>query len=578
MEDHETPITTDGPDAQARQLEDWLVEQRTNIDRRRRIGELLLQLVAIDTTPRTDLIALRDAERAVFDIIESRLAACSPDLRAERVPIDARIVEHAYYTEPFYAQRSEPTALEVAQAVYRDRCNLFVRLPAAGQPRLVLNAHVDVVAPYFPGRIEGDTVIGRGSADDKGPLTAILTAVELICEAQSRLDLKLKREVVLQFVIDEETGGNGSLSAALDRRRSECEAIVVSECTGMGIHPGNRGVVWYQVTLKEQGHETADRANASSRLLEAMAYVVEALEQCGQDLKARSEHPLFPHRPVQTCHGILGSFGQHPSRVQDYVALDLAWDGSLGELVRQTVERSLAGYCQHYGDKTVPGAGDAVLEKHVRWSQAGENHAVLEVFGLAGHMGSVARLDGAITKAAWIIRDLVAARRGGDQEWSALGIRLHDEKTAKSPSLALEGGQGFLPTHNLEEVSAGMRRAVSDAVHAYLAKEGLPADMLVWDIGFEKLHNDAFARPAHGPVVRALVDSARRAGIEVAEPLRGWDVSCDARIFAREFPQAEVITFGPGRLSLAHSNQEHIELAEILQTAEALARLVFQLQ
>jgi len=90
---------------------------------------------------------------------------------------------------------------------------------------------------------------------------------------------------------------------------------------------------------------------------------------------------------------------------------------------------------------------------------------------------------------------------------------------------------------------------------------------------FDKLHNDAFARSVDGPAMNAVLAAARDAGVYDGSPIRGWDVSCDARIFAREFPDAEVITFGPGELAQAHSNDEHGDIKDVLAVAETLVRL-----
>jgi acetylornithine deacetylase/succinyl-diaminopimelate desuccinylase-like protein len=212
-----------------------------------------------------------------------------------------------------------------------------------------------------------------------------------------------------------------------------------------------------------------------------------------------------------------------------------------------------------------------VIEKHVAWSEVSQAGAVLEVFGLAGHMGSVDRLDGAITKAATIIRKLVTARqqRGGD--WASLAVTLKDRPDPDQ--LGFEGGQGFLPTHRLEDVADRVRQAARHGVEEYLATVGLPADAIACETRFDKLHNDAFARPADGPAMNAICQAGRDSGVYRGEPIRGWDVSCDARIFAREFPAAEVITFGPGSLSQAHANDEHGDINDVLAAAETLARL-----
>ena len=552
----------------------WLKARRQDPACKQQAIDLLGQMIRIDTTPKASPRTCAEAEAQVFDIIEAHLTACSPAIETQRVPIREAIADHPYFTVPYYAAEviegpGDLDRREVAAEVYRDRGNLFVRLPNPGRQVLAINAHVDTVRPYIPLRVKGDIVYGRGAVDDKGPCLAMMLAVQYLTEVADRFDLRPACELLLEFVIDEETGGNGSLSAALEKDRGRLDAIVVLECTGMQISPANRGVVWYQTQLNTRPDTAAPIGR--NILLEASAFVVASFGRCGDRIKAESDHPLFPHRPVQTCHGIIGPLGQHPSRVNDHVPLRLSWSAGLGPEVRRLVDEALADYCARYGDKTRPGVGDGTIEKHVAWSEVSGTGAVLEVFGLAGHMGSVDRLDGAITKAATIVRKLVTARqqRGGD--WAHLAVTLKDRP--EPDSLEMEGGQGFLPSHTIEDVSDRMRQAAQQGVKEYLTTVGLPADAIACETRFDKLHNDAFARPADGPAMRAICQAGRDSGVYHGEPIRGWDVSCDARIFAREFPAAEVITFGPGSLSQAHANDEHGDINDVLAAAETLARL-----
>jgi acetylornithine deacetylase/succinyl-diaminopimelate desuccinylase-like protein len=71
--------------------------------------------------------------------------------------------------------------------------------------------------------------------------------------------------------------------------------------------------------------------------------------------------------------------------------------------------------------------------------------------------------------------------------------------------------------------------------------------------------------------VRNAVEAARVCGMWRDEPILGWTVSCDARLFASEYPGLPVLTFGPGRLIHAHSDQEQIEVDEIRAAVEFLA-------
>lgn len=546
-------------------LESWLADPAS----RREAKEQLLQLVNIDTTPKASPTASAQAEGRVFDVIERYLSSHGSSLVRSRVPIRPDIAEHPDFTLPYYAGETSGPRSEVARRAYRGRCNLLARWPNPGLPVLALNAHVDTVAPHFAGRVASDRVYGRGAVDDKGGCVVMMLAARLLATLDRRFGVRPGCELLLQFVIDEETGGNGSLSVALDKETGAIDAIVVLECTQLKFHAGNRGAVWYAARLDTAG-AASDHPAQRDRCLEAMAFVVGSLEECGDRIESESDHPLFPHRPVQTCHGIIGAHGQHPSRVNDHVPLILSWTGDLGEGIQRLTDQAVAEYCSRYGDKTRAGAGDAVLKAHTAWKELAEGSARLDVFGLAGHMGSVDRLDGAITKAAAIIRRLVAARQERGPTWAGLTITL--ENRGAMDRLVMEGGQGFLPTHELDDVCARMRSAVVDGAQRYLELEGLPSRALVCRTTFDKLHNAAFARRVDGPAIRAMLDMGRRAGIYGGEPIRGWDVSCDARIFARAFPAAEVITFGPGGLSQAHANDEHVDVNEILLAAVTLVR------
>jgi len=213
---------------------------------------------------------------------------------------------------------------------------------------VALNAHLDVVAPYFPPHLRGDVVYGRGACDDKGPVVTIIAALRVLAEVLSSAKRELKRNVVAMFVVEEETGGNGSLSLAIDRELKRLyDTVLVAECTGLKIYPANRGAVWYRAELTPPEQVTP---------LELAAFVVEEMEKEGAAIRAESRHPLFPQRPVQTCHGILGPFGEHPSRICGHVTFRIEFEREQSKatqlLVQDVLEAGLASYIGLYGDKT----------------------------------------------------------------------------------------------------------------------------------------------------------------------------------------------------------------------------------
>src|SRR5262249_27607311 len=51
-------------------------------------------------------------------------------------------------------------------------------IAAVGEPALVFSTHVDCVPPFFPSRLDGDVLYGRGACDAKGILAAQVAAAE----------------------------------------------------------------------------------------------------------------------------------------------------------------------------------------------------------------------------------------------------------------------------------------------------------------------------------------------------------------------------------------------------------------
>jgi acetylornithine deacetylase/succinyl-diaminopimelate desuccinylase-like protein len=184
-------------------------------------------------------------------------------------------------------------------------------------------------------------------------------------------------------------------------------------------------------------------------------------------------------------------------------------------------------------------------------------------------MGAIRERDGAITKMAHLIRSLVFSKaRLESVAGAAVRLKLADD----SPKLVLEGGQGFVPTHGIEEVMERMRQAAQRGAETCLRRQGRSerGDEVV-TVTYEKLHNVAFDGDPDSPSMRNAVTVAKSCGVWKDEPVLGWTVSCDARLFASEYPGMDVLTFGPGRLVHAHSDQEQITLDEIHAAAEFLA-------
>lgn len=538
-----------------------------------------MEICAIDTTLSPDLKRVRSAETRIYEILEREIRSYGlPGLRLEHVPIDPRIAEHPFFSHLYYTQTPDRPEGAGVEECYAGRSNLLVLIEGedGGTPGVnqAINAHIDVVAPYFPPRVEGDVIYGRGACDDKGNVVAMLGALKLLGEHLRATGRRLNRHLTGMIVIDEEMGGNGSLSLAMDRKLKErYDSLLVLECADSGLYPGNRGCVWYKIEGELLG----------ANLFEASFFIVEELEKEGRAIRAESDHPLFPHRPVQTCHGIIGHSGEHPSRINGDVSFEIRFAEAgrardAAKLLRDVLEDGLAQYVGLYGDKTRvndPLTGRPKVDHHYDLAETDGGFRV-RVWGATGHMGSIFENDGAITKMASMGRALLRSRKaleataGGAMSLSLAGW---DD----SSKLLMEGGQGFLPTHRMEDVQTRMREAAWRGLETYLRLAGAPGEARrALHVTYDKLHNAAFAGAADSPDMRNAIEAAKLAGMYREGPIRGWDVSCDARIFACEYPGLPVITTGPGMLRYAHSDSEQIDMRDVVRACEFIAYYVLR--
>jgi len=561
------------------------------------MGELLLALCEVDTTPNSNLEIMRANEDRLFGILEAELKELFlPDASLRRLSMNPAISDHPAYTPPYYTISDErPEGLD-PQVVFRDRGNLvyLVGGTSAAGNGLALNAHVDVVAPFFPPFREGTRIIGRGACDDKGPVALIVAALKVLSEILQERKANLVEDLVCMFPIEEETGGNGSLSLTLDRElKKRYGSVLVVEATENRVHPANRGAVWYKTVMSLPG----------ANLLELAAFVVEEIEKEGRSIRSESRHELFPSRPVQTSHGIIGGFGEHPSRIcgrVDFrIRAEQTPDEDAMDLITDVLDFAVQGYCGQYGDKsqeTDPVAGEIKVPRHYdlvmnppRESSGGQGGAeiTVRVFGRAGHMGSLFENDNAITKTAWMVRGLVYSRNkitaaaGPFELRIAEGIKeggANPEATsgqAASDRLILEGGQGFVPTHGLAEVTSRLEAAVLRGAESYLRREGIAADPAAdadkaVTTTFRKLHNEAYETDPDSAAVHDAVHCLELSSMRADEPVLGWNVSSDARLFAHTFPGMPVVVCGPGSIGFAHSDEEQIDLEEMRRFVEFL--------
>jgi acetylornithine deacetylase len=120
----------------------------------------------------------------------------------------------------------------------------FNVLATVGPPSVVLSTHFDCVPPFFPSRVEGDRLYGRGSCDAKGILAAQVAAVDA-------LRRQGEARVGLLFVVGEERGSDGARVANGANPGGRCRFLVNGEPTDNRLGEATRGIL--RVKLRARG-------------------------------------------------------------------------------------------------------------------------------------------------------------------------------------------------------------------------------------------------------------------------------------------------------------------------------------
>jgi acetylornithine deacetylase len=204
--------------------------------------------------------------------------------------------------------------------------NLVAVLKGAGGGKsIILNGHIDVVPvgdenswehDPFSGRIECGKLYGRGATDMKGGNVALIMAIEALIEN----GIKLKGDVIFQSVIEEESGGAGTLAAVL--RGYHADGAIIPEPTNMKIFPKQQGSMWFRITVKGRAAHGGTRYEGVSAI-EKSIIVIQRLQQLEKDRNKNITDPLFDKTPIPIPINI-GKItsGEWPSSVPDRAIIE----------------------------------------------------------------------------------------------------------------------------------------------------------------------------------------------------------------------------------------------------------------
>ncbi|MGG1518814.1 peptidase [Paenibacillus oryzisoli] len=279
------------------QLHRWLEQYREE-------GiELLQQMVRLPST--------QGNEQAVQLLVADQLRELGMDVEVWE-PEGEALGAHPYFYSPRAQFAGSPNVVGVLQGT-------------GGGRSLLLNGHVDVVPAGslaqwdhdpFSGAVVDGKLYGRGATDMKGGNVSLLLALRAV----QGNGLRLRGDVIFQSVIEEESGGAGTLAAILQGYKAD--AALIPEPTNLRIFPKQQGSMWFRIEVKGRSAHGGTRYEGVSAIEKSMI-VLSHLQELEAQRNARVTDPLYADNPIPIPINIgVIEGGSWPSSVPDVVKME----------------------------------------------------------------------------------------------------------------------------------------------------------------------------------------------------------------------------------------------------------------
>jgi len=201
---------------------------------------------------------------------------------------------------------------------FEGRPNQAAILKGSGGGRsLLLTGHIDVVPAAggwtvqpFNGERRDGMIYGRGTVDMKGGIAAMIMAVEAVVKSGCRL----KGDVIVGTVVDEEAGGMGTLDFVDKGYRAD--ACILTEPTNLKLAPLCRGILWGKLIIPgRSGHIELPQGDwREGGAVDAIALArvfMDHFDRLNAEWRVRKTHPFMPI-PCQ-IHFAQFNAGEYPT-------------------------------------------------------------------------------------------------------------------------------------------------------------------------------------------------------------------------------------------------------------------------
>ena len=237
---------------------------------------------------------------------------------------------------------------------YDNRPNVASTLKGKGNGRSIcLSGHIDVVSPEpvsqwthgpWSGDVEGDFIYGRGAADMKAGVAAIIFAVQALMETKTAV----KGDIFIESTIDEEDGGIGGnffMRLAEKQEKQKPDAAIITEPAGLTIGVASAGIMYFRVIVTGVPAH-AGTAHYGVNAIVKMALIIEALKTLNEKRQARISYKYAELNPpdkgkATTLNIGVIKAGDWPSTVPAICTLECRIGFPPGDETRETVMKEV---------------------------------------------------------------------------------------------------------------------------------------------------------------------------------------------------------------------------------------------
>lgn len=178
----------------------------------------------------------------------------------------------------------QDTGLQSEITVFEEkRANVVARLKGSGEkPALIYSAHFDTVPegelpwefPPYDAQLHDGRIYGRGAADMKSGMAAMIKAAEVLANQS----VKLRGDLILAFTSGETSNCIGAQHLVRGDSLSGASAFLVSEPTGLDVGIAEKAALWLRASARgrtSHGSQPHAGSNAIRKLVTFLAKLPE---------------------------------------------------------------------------------------------------------------------------------------------------------------------------------------------------------------------------------------------------------------------------------------------------------------